>query len=237
MRASIVALVAIGCDDDADRRSRNDVSRALVQTFTMSCSSLASGPIKSGQSVSTLATAERTGTSDGWTTYVELSGGTHIVCNYNLPDGIAASTITSLSLDVNYFGKAIAEQTWTFEVRDAATGAWVSLGDNAFAADWYWTKHTFTFPAPLARYFSSSGLLQIRYGSDSTADDSDLDQMLIRGTANTGTTGTGGAGGTAGTTGMAGTTGTAGRGGTTGAAGTTAAGGRGGTTGAAGTIA
>ena len=44
------------------------------------------------------------------------------------------------------------------------------------------------FPVPTARFFSPAGLLQIRYGTDSNADASDLDQLLIRGTSDTGTT-------------------------------------------------
>ena len=57
-----------------------------------------------GQSVATLATAELSGTTDAWTSYVELSPAAHIVCNYNLPSGTAAGTITSLSVDVNVRG-------------------------------------------------------------------------------------------------------------------------------------
>jgi hypothetical protein len=56
------------------------------------------------------------------------------------------------------------------------------LGDNTFATSWVWTKHTFTAAAPLARFFSSSGTLQIRYGTTSNVDASDIDQLLITGT-------------------------------------------------------
>ena len=89
--------------------------------------------------------------------------------------------VSSMALQVNYRGPNKAAQVWTFEVRDTTTGSWVSLGDNAFAADWIWTMHTFAFPAPLARYFSGT-TLQIRYGTTSTVDASDVDQMLITGT-------------------------------------------------------
>ena len=58
----------------------------------------------------------------------------------------------------------------------------MSLGDNAFAGDWVWTKHTFTLPVPLARFFASGTTLQIRYGTDSNADASDIDQLLVTGT-------------------------------------------------------
>src|SRR6185436_2400985 len=150
---------------------------------------------------------------DVWTNYVELEPATHIVCNYNLPSGIAAGAITSLALDVNYRGPSLTTQLWTFQVLDPTTGAWVSLGNNSFATGWVWTKTTFAFPSPPARFFSPAGLLQIRYGTDSSADASDVDQMLIRGLTGAATTGTGG------TTGTAGTTGSGGRGGTTGTAG------------------
>ncbi|HXU05126.1 MAG TPA: alkaline phosphatase family protein, partial [Polyangia bacterium] len=138
--------------------------------------------------------------------------------NYSLPSGVSAGAVMSMALQVNYFGPDQASQPWTFEVRDTTTGTWVLLGDNAFAADWFWTKHTFVFPGSLARYFAG-GLLQIRYAATSGSGASDIDQMLITATASGGTSGTGG-------TATAGTTGTAGRGGTTGTAG---AGGRGGT--------
>ena len=63
---------------------------------------------------------------------------------------------------------------------DAAAGAWIRIGDNAFAPDWVWTPTTFQLPAPLSRFFSA-GRLQIRYGTTSTFDASDIDQLLITG--------------------------------------------------------
>ena len=91
---------------------------------------------------------------------------------------------------MNYRGPSKTSQLWTFEVLDSSTGTWTSLGDNAFAAGWIWTENTFTIPAPATRFFSS-GTLQIRYGTASTVDASDIDQLII-----TGTVGTGGTGGT-----------------------------------------
>jgi hypothetical protein len=89
--------------------------------------------------------------------------------------------VTSLGLLVNYRGPTQAAQLWTFEALDTTTGSWTLLGDNTFAPDWVWTKHTFALPAPLARFFSS-GTLQIRYGTTSSADASDIDQLVITGT-------------------------------------------------------
>jgi hypothetical protein len=141
----------------------------------------AAGQIGAGQSASALATAELTGTSDVWANYVELFPSSRIVCNYVLPSGTAAGAVSSLGLQVNYRGPIKSSQLWTFEVLDTGTGAWILLGDNAFAGDWVWTKTAFTLPTPLARFFSGS-TLQIRYGTTRSADASDLDQLLITGT-------------------------------------------------------
>jgi len=236
--ASVLALVALALGGDAHPQVGGT-------TFTMSCSALASGQIGGGQSVATLATAELAGTTDVWINYVELEPATHIVCNYNLPAGVAAGAVTALSLDVSYRGPTLGSQLWTFEVRDVATGTWVPIGNNGFAGSWVWTKTTFAFPAPLARFFSAAGQLQIRYGTDSNADASNVDQMFIRGTAGAGSGTTGAAGnvgnvgnvgtsGAAGTTARGGTTGTAGRGGTTGTAGNAGTTGTTGTAGASG---
>jgi uncharacterized membrane protein YgcG len=191
-------------------------------TIAIACSTLSvvAGQIGDGQSASALATAELTGTTDVWDDYVELSPASRIVCNYTLPSGVSASSVTALALDVNYRGPSKNTMTWTFEVLDPTTGSWTSLGDNTFATGWVWTKHTFAVPMPASRYFSS-GTLQIRYGTTSNADASDIDQLLIRatiggggGTGGTGGGGTGGGGTGGGGTGGGGTGGSGGTGGT-----------------------
>jgi hypothetical protein len=65
-------------------------------------------------------------------------------------------------------------------VLDETTGTWTALGDNGFAGPWVWTPQVFTLPAPFDRFFSG-GRLQIRYGTTSDADASDLDQLLVTG--------------------------------------------------------
>ncbi len=138
------------------------------------------GQIGAGQTASALTTAELTGTTDVWTDYVELSPATRIVCNYALPSGVTSAAVKSLGLQVNYRGPIVTSQLWTFEVLDTTTGAWTPLGDNTFAGDWSWTAHIFTVPTPLARFFSG-GTLQIRYGTTSNTDASDIDQLVVFG--------------------------------------------------------
>jgi hypothetical protein len=149
----------------------------------MPCNSLSvtAGAIGAGQTAAALTTAELTGTTDVWDDYVELSPASRIVCNYALPSGTTAGAVTSLALQVNYRGASQTRQVWTFEVLDRTTNTWTLLGDNAFASGWVWSKHTFTLPGPLSRFFSGTGL-QIRYGTTSSLDASDIDQLLVTGT-------------------------------------------------------
>jgi cysteinyl-tRNA synthetase len=143
--------------------------------------SVTAGQIGAGQTASSLTNAELTGTTDVWADYVELSPSTRIVCSYTLPSGTTAGTVSSLALQVNYRGASQARQVWTFEVLDNTTGAWTLLGDNSFASGWVWSAHTFTVPAPLTRFFTGT-TLQIRYGTTSSLDASDIDQLLVTGT-------------------------------------------------------
>jgi hypothetical protein len=203
-------------------------------TVVLPCSALAvvAGQIGPGQSAAALTVAELTGTTDVWANYVEVFPSSRIVCSYNLPSSVGAGSVSGLGLDVNFRGPAVGTQSWTFEVLDASTGSWIALGDNSFAAGWIWTKHTFTLPTPLARFFSG-GTLQIRYGTTSAADASDIDQLVVwavtAGSSGAGgmpgAGGTPGAGGRGGMGGIGGMTGMAGAGGMTGAAGRGGAGG------------
>ena len=76
-----------------------------------------------------------------------------IVCSYNLSSGSAERRSPSRRTTG---GPIRTEQLWTFEVYDNTTGQWTLLGDNTFAPDWVWAKHTFTLPVPYARFFSSN---------------------------------------------------------------------------------
>ena len=173
-----------------------------VVALPCSALSVVAGQIGPGQSASALTIAELTGTHGR---VDQLRRGVPVVAHrlqlHACRPARAPAPSPALALDVNYRGPSKTTMTWTFEVLDTTTGPGRSLGDNAFATSWVWTKHTFTLPAPLARFFCR-GTLQIRYGTTSNADASDIDQLLIRATVGSGGTGT------------AGTTGAAGRGGT-----------------------
>jgi len=152
-------------------------------TISLPCAALtvATGSIGPGQTAAALTTAELTGTQDIWANYVEVFPSSSIICRYDLPAGVSAATLSALALRVNYRGPNRTFQTWTFEAFDATAGVWVPLGDNTFAATWVWTATTFNLPSPLSRFVSGSSL-QIRYGTTSNVDASDIDQLLMSAT-------------------------------------------------------
>ena len=66
---------------------------------------------------------------------------------------------------------------------DTSTGAWMSARRQRVRRRLGLDQaHAFTLPAPLARFFASGTTLQIRYGTTSNADASDIDQLLVTGT-------------------------------------------------------
>ena len=173
--------------------------RRLGVALPCNALSVVAGQIGPGQSASALTVAELTGTTG-------RRGPTTSRCSRRRASSAttccrrarAPARVTALALDVNYRGPSKTTMTWTFEVLDSSHRRRGRCSATTRSPpSWVWTKNTFTLPAPLARFFSG-GTLQIRYGTTSSADASDIDQLLIRATIGSGGTGT------AGTTGAAG---------------------------------
>jgi hypothetical protein len=132
-----------------------------------------SGTLPGGQQVGALATRQLSGTQDDWSAYVEFGPGARAVAQYALS---AAQTSAELSLRTSYRGPTAKEMRWTFDAYDHAAGAWVTVGDNSFASGWVWTPATFAL-AP--RFVGDGGEVRVRYGTDSTADASDVDELVL----------------------------------------------------------
>ena len=120
-----------------------------------------------------LAARQLSGTGDDWSAYVEFAPGARAVAEYVLP---AEARAGALSLRANYRGPTGREMRWTFEAFDFQTATWTTVGDNAFAGDWVWTGATFPLDA---RFVGAGGEARVRYGTDSRADASDLDELVL----------------------------------------------------------
>jgi cysteinyl-tRNA synthetase len=153
----------------------------LVNPQTLTCSTLqvVRGSIGAGQGVQGIATQTLTGTQDRWAEYVEFAPNTSATCSYPLPVGVMATAVQAAEIGVNYRGPLKAEMRWVFEAWDYAAGAWVVVGDNAFALSWKWSATSLALPAPVGR-FLSGGPVKLRYRTDSSADASLLDLWVVR---------------------------------------------------------
>ena len=152
------------------------VAAAGSAVITCTGVTLAAGTIGQGQSVSTLARRELSGTQDVWTQYVELSGGSD--ATFTFPTALDPAEIAGLAVQVNYRGSLRSYVPWFFELWDAAAGAWVLVADNGFAQDWVWSAAVLPVPGPPQR-FLSGGSLRLRYHAGNTRDASLLDELVI----------------------------------------------------------
>ncbi|WP_437957891.1 DUF4832 domain-containing protein [Sorangium sp. So ce119] len=183
-------------------------SSATSAGFRLTCSQLTieRGSLGDGQTAAALSARELTGEQDDWSKYVEFAPGSSATCDYALPAGVSGADLSSLSLDVSYRGPRKSDMRWTLEAWDADANAWVTIGDNAFAAAWSWSSATLALPAPYGR-FAPGGQIKIRYATRSRADASLLDELVLTGTASSSGNGSGGGDAGSGGTGSTGSTG------------------------------
>ena len=176
-----IALFACGgSSGSADTEERSAGTEVLAEARTLTCATLQieSGSIGSGQSVQGLHTQTLSGTQDRWAEYVEFFPGTSATCSYALPAGVGTADVLSAEVGINYRGPATAQMRWLFEAWDYAAGAWVLVGDNAFAQSWRWTSTSLALTSP--QRFVSGGPVRLRYRTTSTADASLLDLLVVR---------------------------------------------------------
>jgi hypothetical protein len=168
------STVAVACADPA---LEPDASSASELTTSLTCKTMtfARGSMGAGQSITTLATKDLTGTQDVWDKYVEFSPNASATCTFS-----AGTTAPStLAIQTNYRGPKKSAMVVRFSAWDFAANTWVLVGDNAFAGDWVWSAASLPLPAPIGRFVSPTGEIRIRYASPSTYDASQLDQLVL----------------------------------------------------------
>ena len=141
-----------------------------------------------GQPVTNLHVQDQSGTQDDWNKYVEFTTPSSNYAGYRryyLPSGIDLQSITAIQITVNYKGPLKSYQTWTWKIYNWSNSSWVTLGDNAAAAEWRWTVLTFNATGTLANYVKSDTReIRIRLQSNNSKDDCDLDYEAVTVTYN-----------------------------------------------------
>jgi len=174
--AVVAAVAGLACNSHDEATQTALLTAAptvLALPIAPTTLTFSAGTLPHGQAVAALAARQLSGTRDEWSAYVEFDPGARAIADYVLP--VDART-GALSLRANYRGPTAPDMRWTFEAFDFQAAVWVTVGDNAFAGDWVWT--TATFPLG-AQFVGASGEVRVRYGTDSRADASDLDELVL----------------------------------------------------------
>jgi peptidoglycan/xylan/chitin deacetylase (PgdA/CDA1 family) len=150
-------------------------------TDVVSCSSLTlvSGSLYGSVSTACSGTSPALATNGG--TYVGFLGktGTPKSSAYaTYATKATPGTTSAMKLTVAYRGDDKTEPAWYWYAKNTTTGAWDLVGDNAWAGNWSTTVHTFVIADP-ARYVGADGKVQILFGTTSSTNDAELEQMLV----------------------------------------------------------
>ncbi|TBN58107.1 hypothetical protein EYE40_12285 [Glaciihabitans arcticus] len=167
-------------------------SPAMAATTVLAPTGLTTtaGVVGSGQTYSALAVKDQTGTQDTWAKYVELSpSGSAAYSGYRtyaLPSTVTPSSVTGISVAVNYKGPSTANQTWTWALYNWNTAAWTTVGTNATAPSWgSWKALTFASPTSTSGLVSSTGAIRVRVAANNTSDSANLDYEAVTVTSGT----------------------------------------------------
>ena len=140
-----------------------------------------------GQAVaSSIDLLDESGSTNTWTKYVEFQ--TTASANYagyqvlTLPTSIAPTSVTAIQLKVNYQGPLPASQTWTWQLFDWSSNAYVTVGTNSVdTSGWSaWQILTFNATGTLANYVrTSDGQMRVQLLSNNHADNIDIDYEAL----------------------------------------------------------
>jgi hypothetical protein len=129
------------------------------------------------QPVSNLAVMDQTGTQDDPMKYVTFSSSRTIYNGYRqyyLPTTIKPSTVSAMTMRVNYKGPASMKQIWTWALFNWSTNKWVSIGTNTGAQANMWSLLTFNIASPVS-FIQSTGEIRLLLTSNNTKGSAKLD--------------------------------------------------------------
>ena len=164
-------------------------SAASAQTTTtlVPSSYVTTSGTSGGQPVaSSIDLLDESGATNTWAKYVEFQ--TTATANYagyqvfTLPTSIAPGSVTAVQLKVNYQGPLSSVQTWTWQLFNWSTSAYVSVGTNSVdTSGWSaWQILTFNATGTLASYVrASDGQMRVQLLSNNHADNVDIDYEAL----------------------------------------------------------
>lgn len=165
------------------------ITTANAQTTTtlVPSSYVTTSGTSGGQPVaSSIDLLDESGATNTWAKYVEFQ--TTATANYagyqvfTLPISIAPSSVTAIQVKVNYQGPLSSTQTWTWQLLNWSTNAYVTVGTNSVdTSGWAaWQILTFNATGTLANYVrASDGQMRVQLLSNNHADNVDIDYEAL----------------------------------------------------------
>lgn len=83
-----------------------------------------------------------------------------------------------LSVNVSFLGDDASEPLWYWSILNPATGGWVTIGDNSWAGNWVRTARVLPVADP-AQYVDASGHVKVRFRTETSSNDGELDRMTL----------------------------------------------------------
>lgn len=136
-----------------------------------------------GQPVANLQVKDQSGSQNNWNKYIEfLTPGSASYAgyrSYTVPNTVSPASVTAIQVQANFLGPAPSDQTWTWQIYNWSTSAWVTLGTNTGASWSSWKSLTFNASGSFSSYISGSNEIRIGLISNNTSDDADLDYEAV----------------------------------------------------------
>jgi hypothetical protein len=126
---------------------------------------------------------DQSGTDNNPAAYVSFTtpGSTYIgQRTFHLPAGVSRTSVSTMSLVVNFSGPLSASQKWSWSLYNYGTKTWVAIGSNSgVSTPRMWTL--LEFPVTnLTRFISTSGDIRVMLRSSNATGDAKVDYEAIR---------------------------------------------------------
>jgi peptidoglycan/xylan/chitin deacetylase (PgdA/CDA1 family) len=162
--------------DAADAAADGGEAGGVAQLVYCSTTTTTSGSLQGGSSAQACGASGALATKNG--VYVVWSESSTTTKTVAYATYVLTGTPTSLKVDVAFRGDDSTEPLWYWSIWNPSTGAWVQIGDNAWAGNWSTTAHQFVVAGPAA-YVDATGHVKIRFQTKTSTNSAEMDRMVL----------------------------------------------------------
>lgn len=162
--------------DAADAAADGGDAVGVAQLVYCSTTTTTSGSLQGGSSAQACGASGALATKNG--VYVVWNASSTTAKTVAYATYVLTGTPASLKVDVAFRGDDWTEPLWYWSIWNPSTGAWVQIGDNAWAGNWSTTAHQFVVAGPAA-YVDATGHVKIRFQTKTSTNSAEMDRMVL----------------------------------------------------------